>query len=238
MGISAWIFDLGNTLMSIPDEFDEERCLAELLEYASTEQVRSVIYRLCDKFPRQNMQDFLKRFDRVVNPMGDAALSHKVQTAWMNSVQHAKLEPGASEILDDLRGEGMKLALISNTPPTSHYILDLLELRERFEVIIFSCDVGYLKPDPRIFKLALDKLKITPQNAVVVGDKIRTDILGGAILNMRSILVEERLRCIVENSQNYVDAIIPHISDLKRTRLFQEMRQRSDLNRGLSGSSK
>lgn len=223
MKIVTWIFDLGNTLMAIPNEFDEENCLTKILGYTDTEQVRSIVYRLCDKFRGQNIEDFLQRFDKFVNPTGNTSLSLKIREAWMKSVQHAQLKPGAWEILDALRDKGMKLALISNTPPTSHYILDFLQLRQRFDIIVFSCDVGYLKPDPRIFKITLDKLGVPPQNTIVVGDKIRTDILGGAILGMKSILVEERLRGIVENGQNYVDAIIPRLDDLRKTRLYQEM---------------
>lgn len=223
MEIYAWIFDLGNTLMQIPDEYDEEKCLAEILGYADTEKVRSIIYRLCDKFRGQSIDDFLQRFDQSVNPTSNINLSLKIREVWMRSVQYSQLKPGAKEILDDLRGKGMKLALISNTPPTSHYILDFLKLRERFDIIVFSCDVGYLKPDPRIFKIALEQLGVLPQNTIVVGDKIRTDILGGAILGLRSILIEERLHCIVENGQNYVDAIIPRLVDLRKTKLYQRM---------------
>jgi HAD superfamily hydrolase (TIGR01549 family) len=223
MKILAWIFDLGNTLMAIPDEFDEENLLTKILGYTDTEQVRSIVYRLCDKFQGQSIEDFLQRFDQSVNPTINTSLSIKIREAWMESVQHAQLKPGAWEILDDLRDKKMKIVLISNTPPTSHYILDFLKLRERFDIIIFSCDVGYLKPDPRIFKIALDKLGVPPQNTIVVGDKIRTDILGGAILGMKSILVEVRSRSIVENGQNYVDAIIPRLVDLRKTKLYEEM---------------
>lgn len=189
MSIHAWIFDLGNTLMSIPGEFDEESCICDILGYADTEEVRSIIYRLCAKFPGQSTEDFLQLFDRTVNPGGDAKLSSMVRSAWMRSIEHAELQPGALEILDKLRSSGMKLGLVSNTPPTSQYILDNLDLRKRFDVIVFSCDVGFLKPDPRIFKLALEQLETPPENTVLVGDKIRTDILGGAILGMRSILL-------------------------------------------------
>jgi FMN phosphatase YigB (HAD superfamily) len=145
MAIHAWIFDLGKTLMEIPDEFDEESCLAEILGYEDSEQVRSIIYRLCDKYPKQSAEDFLQRFDKIVNPKRDGNLSSRIETAWLKSVQQAQLIPGAREILDDLRSLDMKIALISNTPPTSHYILDRLKLRKRFDVIAFSCDVGYLK---------------------------------------------------------------------------------------------
>ena len=222
MGLDAWIFDLGNTLMAIPDEHDEELRLCEILGYADTETVRSIIYRLCDKYPRQSVEDFLNRFDLATNPKGDLKIRDALRSAWLQSVEAAQLKDGAWKLLDDLRVAGKKLALVSNTPPTSQIILDRLHLRERFDQIIFSCDVGFLKPDPRIFKCALDALGVPPECSVIVGDKIRTDILGGAILGMRSILVEERLRQVIENGQNYVDAIVPRLLDIEQTRLYRE----------------
>lgn len=222
MKIDAWLFDLGNTLMAIPEEHDEELCLCEILGYTDTETVRSIIYRLCDKFPNQSIEDFLNRFNAAVNPADNQRIRAALRNAWIRSVEEAQLKDGAWRILDDIRAAGMKLALVSNTPPTSRIILDRLHLRERFDEIVFSCDVGFLKPDPRIFKCALDALGVSPERAVIVGDKIRTDILGGAILGMRSILVEERLRQVIENGQNYVDAIVPRLIDIERTQLYRE----------------
>lgn len=224
MTIKAWIFDLGKTLMSIPDEFDEEMCIQSILGYQDCDEVRSIIYRICDKYPNQTVDDFLDRFNVAVNAEKDVNLTSAIIAAWMESVKQAQLEPGALKILDNLHALGMKLALVSNTPPTSQFILDNLDLRRRFDAIVFSCDVGYLKPDPRIFKVALEKLGVTPEETVLVGDKIRTDILGGAILGLRSVLLEPRLRCIVENNQTYVNAIIPSLLDLERTQLYKEMR--------------
>jgi len=220
MRIDAWLFDLGNTLMAIPDDYDEELRLCEILGISDTEIVRSVIYRICDRHRGQSIEEFIERFDRETNPSSSPSVRNALRAAWFNSVEHAELKDGAWRLLDNLRKAGKKLALVSNTPPTSQIILERLKLTERFDAVVFSCDVGYLKPDPRIFKHALDQLGIAPNASVIVGDKIRTDILGGAILGMRSILVEERLRQVVENGQNYVDAIVPRLVDVEQTELY------------------
>jgi HAD superfamily hydrolase (TIGR01509 family) len=219
--IRAWIFDLGNTLMSIPREHDEEECLARILGMPDADTVRSIIYRICDRNPGQSVETFLDRFDREVNPKNDIALCRRIREAWKSSVDSAILTDGAIALLDDLRQRGMRLAMVSNTPPTSHHIITRLGLRDRFDAIVFSCDVGFLKPDPRIFRRALEQLKSRAEETVVVGDKIRTDILGGAILGFRSILVETRMRSVVENGQSYVDAIVPAVSFISTTRLYQ-----------------
>lgn len=220
--VTACIFDLGNTLMSIPREFDEEECLARVLGLPDSDSVRSIIYRICDREPGLSVESFLEHFDAAVNPAADSVLREQLLRAWMESIDAAILSEGALSLLDDLRARGIRLALVSNTPPTSHLIVDRLGLRERFDSLVFSCDVGFLKPDPRIFQCALTQLGTGCDQTVVVGDKIRTDILGGAILGLKSILLETRMQSIVEDGRGYVDAIIPSLDAIRETRLFKE----------------
>jgi putative hydrolase of the HAD superfamily len=219
--MKAWLFDLGNTLMSIPDEYDEEKRLQELLNAKSMDDIRSIIYKICDAYPKQSIQQFIDRFNITVNPQSDRDIKNRIEQIWYESVENAVLKPFAWELLDVLRSAGIKLGLVSNTPPTSRIILEKLQLINRFDVVVFSCDVGFLKPDPRIFSIALEALDTAPDQSVIVGDKIRTDILGGAVLGMKSVLVEERLRCTIENGQNYVDAIVPNLHDLINTNFFE-----------------
>jgi HAD superfamily hydrolase (TIGR01509 family) len=221
--ISGAILDLGNTLVEIPEEFDEELCLQRLLGYPDMDSVRSCVYSLCGRYPGQSIEEFLERFDREVNPSSQKGISRAIRGIWQSSVDHAVLKEDALNLLDQFRSRHVALALVSNTPPTSHAIIDRLFLRSRFDEIVFSCDVGYLKPDPRIFTIALEKLKIKPEEALVIGDKIRTDILGGAILGMKAILVERRLRMSIENGQNYVDAIVCSLSDIFNTQIWNSL---------------
>ena len=219
--IKAWLFDLGKTLMYIPDEYDEEECLNNLLGFQSIDLVRTIIYRLCNSYIGQTYEEFISRFDKEVNKDNDTTISKEIKKIWLRSANEAKLKPYAHEILDLLRESGLKIGLVSNTPPTSYIILEKLNLSSKFDTIIFSCDTGYLKPDPRIFFIFFNNLNVLPNETVIVGDKIRTDILGGAILGMKSILVEERLLNLIDNHQNYVNAIVPNLIEIKNTKLFK-----------------
>ena len=117
MKVEAWVFDLGNTLMAIPEEYDEELRLSDLLGFPDPESVRSVIYRLCDQYPGQSTEEFLARFDVAVNLGGSSVLRSAMRDVWDKSVEMAELKPGAWNVLDSLRAAGMKLAL--RLPPKS-----------------------------------------------------------------------------------------------------------------------
>jgi len=80
------------------------------------------------------------------------------------------------------------LALISDAQ--SAYAkpeLNRCGLLKYFNPIIISGDYGYRKPDPRLFKMALDHHQLDPKNVIFVGNDMYNDVYGAKKLGMRSI---------------------------------------------------
>jgi FMN phosphatase YigB (HAD superfamily) len=93
-----------------------------------------------------------------------------------------------------LKARGYRLGLISNTPwGTPDYLwasqLERFGLDVFFEVRLFSSHIGFRKPDPRIFRLAMDRMSTTPDRTLYVGDTPEADILGARRSNLRSVLI-------------------------------------------------
>ncbi len=86
--------------------------------------------------------------------------------------------PEASEVLDTLRGREIALGVISNFDRRLYAVFDGLGLTRFFDHIVISSEVGADKPDPFIFRYALEKFGISPQDALHVGDDPKRD--GGA----------------------------------------------------------
>jgi HAD superfamily hydrolase (TIGR01509 family) len=98
--------------------------------------------------------------------------------------------PGAAETLAALREQGYRLGMISNTIwPAELHMEDLAELGllAHLDHIDFSGELGYWKPNPRVFLHALSKLSVAPEHAVFVGDSPREDILGAQAVGMRAV---------------------------------------------------
>jgi putative hydrolase of the HAD superfamily len=92
-------------------------------------------------------------------------------------------------LLEVLRERGYKLGLVSNgfdPPDLVREELARLGVAQLLDVIVLSADVGVRKPDPAIFRRALDALGVAPENALFVGDTLATDIAGAAALGMRT----------------------------------------------------
>ena len=100
---------------------------------------------------------------------------------------------GAREAVEKLRGAGVKLGVISDTGFSPGRVLRGLlgraGLLHRFEraALTFSDEVGVPKPNPRIFRAALDGLGVEPKHAVHVGDLRATDVAGARAVGMGSV---------------------------------------------------
>jgi HAD superfamily hydrolase (TIGR01549 family) len=98
--------------------------------------------------------------------------------------------PEARAVLSDLSAS-YHLALISDTGLTPGRVLrKVLEkdnLLDYFAYMAFSDEMGRSKPHPQVFLTTLDALGVRPQEAVHVGDLLRTDIAGAQNVGMRAV---------------------------------------------------
>ncbi len=101
--------------------------------------------------------------------------------------------PQALGTLDALRAAGLRLAVVSNAAPASEPLLDIHGLRTRVDAVVLSCSIGVLKPDPRIYRVALDALRIDAADAAFVGDGGDNELRGARGLGLRTLLVERGL---------------------------------------------
>jgi putative hydrolase of the HAD superfamily len=94
-------------------------------------------------------------------------------------------------LLDSLRSRGLKTGLVANSwpdpPRLLHADVEAFGLAEQLDVIVFSGEVGFRKPQPEIFLHALEQLGVEPENAMFVGDRLDTDVRGAARVGMATV---------------------------------------------------
>ena len=79
--------------------------------------------------------------------------------------------PGLLDFMEEGKYNGLRLALVTNAPEKNvEAILLALELGEYFDEVVLSDEVGPVKPDPAPYKAALDKLGISPEEALAFED--------------------------------------------------------------------
>uniref|UniRef100_A0A2N9FGC0 Haloacid dehalogenase-like hydrolase domain-containing protein 3 n=1 Tax=Fagus sylvatica TaxID=28930 RepID=A0A2N9FGC0_FAGSY len=88
------------------------------------------------------------------------------------------LPDGAYETITLLKDAGVKIAVVSNFDTRLRKLLKDLNVLDLFDAVIISSEVGYEKPDIKIFKAALDKVNVEACKAIHVGDDQKADKVG------------------------------------------------------------
>lgn len=103
----------------------------------------------------------------------------------------------ALPVLQELRSKGFKTAIVSNTPwgsPDRVWREEIwrLGLHACVDAAVFCRDAGWRKPARPIFDYALNKLQVSPQDCIFVGDDPRWDLVGPIRVGMAATLVDRR----------------------------------------------
>jgi putative hydrolase of the HAD superfamily len=92
-------------------------------------------------------------------------------------------------VVSELRARGVKTALISNCSHSTRGVVDRLRLDQSFDEVVLSVEVGLRKPDPAIYRLALERLGAEPDRAVFVDDQ-PAYCDGAAALGIATFLID------------------------------------------------
>lgn len=95
--------------------------------------------------------------------------------------------PGARTALRELRARGVATGVVSNFDRRLPGLLAGLELLPLLDTVVLPSDAGAMKPDPRIFTLALERLAVPAAHSVFVGDQAVPDIEGARAAGLRAV---------------------------------------------------
>lgn len=99
------------------------------------------------------------------------------------------LHEGALDVLSLLRERGYKIGLISNCSFDATRVWGETRLAPLIDVVVFSCSVGMMKPDPRIYGLATGQLNVKPQDCLYVADGIGRELATANQTGMHSVQI-------------------------------------------------
>ena len=131
--------------------------------------------------------------------------------------------PGAVEALETIKAAGLSTALVSNTgvttAPTLRWLLEEYGLRPHLDLLLFSDELELAKPDPSIFRHALDALGVEAAEAAFVGDAPHNDISGAQAADIFAVQIGDKTRDgVVPDAQiNTLDELAG-VLEIDRTR--------------------
>ena len=127
----------------------------------------------------------------VTGPVRAAGLAGELAAAFVRArLADEPLDRDAEAVLDEL-GARHRLALVTNgAPAIQRAKLALTDLARRFEAIVVSGEVGAGKPNPRVVRIALERLGVGPHQAVMVGDSLERDVAAARAAGVYAIWLD------------------------------------------------
>jgi 2-haloacid dehalogenase len=208
--LRAVFLDIGDTVMR-PDPSWEHIYAAAFAEFGvqvTAEQLRPALRKAYhhggwgfeDGFEPTEETSFRRtvEIDRAaiaelgVAPMPDEFFQHLSQLFMLTSNWH--IFPDALRLLDALRSRGMVVGAVSNWVWSLPELLHSLQLVSRFDFIAASSHVGFEKPNPGIFRYALERAAVPPEAVVHVGDHLEADVRGAEAVGIQGVLIDRHGR--------------------------------------------
>lgn len=191
--IKAVIFDLDNTLLDFIRM--KERAVAAAVEAmieagldVDLEESYKKIMHLYESHGWENQEvfnDFLIELSGKVNYKYLAAAIVAYRRAREASLMPY---PNVSKTLTELARNGVKIAVISDAPAREAWLrIYYLNLHHHFDLVLTFDDIGVRKPDPKGFKMVLERLQIKAEEAIMVGDWPERDMVGASQLGMKTV---------------------------------------------------
>ncbi|MDP9343150.1 MAG: HAD-IA family hydrolase [Actinomycetota bacterium] len=209
MRYRAVFFDAGGTLIDPDPTFTEllARILTEEGHPVDPERVVEGLPAVADVFLQaakdrelwttsdQRSRLFWGRFYRLL--LGELGISEDELErlgdrlyAVFTDPSSYHLLPDAPAVLDKLRDAGAILGLVSNFEAWLERLLEHLDVARYFPVRVISGVEGVEKPDPEIFRIALDRAGVSAGESVYVGDNPVFDALPAEEAGMAAVIVD------------------------------------------------
>jgi len=222
--ISFVWFDIGYTLLYMQREVTYRQALKEFGHKVALEDIERE-FHLTDKlFMREYPGIFLEP-RKAYMPSYLGLMNYRLglsldvcelDSCWEGIKQNT--DPywlpfdGVREVLDELKRRPIGMGIISNWDWTARDVLTTAGLIHYFDPIVISAEVDCMKPESRIFELALEEAKTPAHRCLYIGDNYYDDALGSRKVGMQALIVNRFGTLGVEEVKDC--PVTPHISGL------------------------
>jgi len=201
--VKAILFDLGNTLVkSFKPEVTFHKVLCSLGISRTFDEVEKALARTYEEFAlnynslcgKVSHKKFWNKWDsltlKFLGIPQDKKLINYVTSRWFDYTE-CKIYSDVNETLHKLKKMDLKVGIVSDAYEEDVYaILEKVALqKELFDAIVGANTIKKTKPHPDVFRYALEKLKVKPDETLFIGDEVEADYKGAEEVGIKAILI-------------------------------------------------
>ncbi|XP_063310318.1 acyl-CoA dehydrogenase family member 10 [Pelobates fuscus] len=219
----AVIFDMGGVLLPSPFKMSEEW---EIRNNVPIGTIKQAITSGGDtgpwmKYMRGELtaQSFVEEFGKQCSNITGSSVPVHSFLSDLTSNHMVKQLPCMTEAIKCIRSEGLKTAVLSNNFFLHNGESFLPIDRSQFDVVVESCIEQVCKPDPRIYKLCVERLGIQPQESIFLDD-IGQNLKAATKLGISTIKVSDAKEAIdqLEKQLGFtLKNVVPYTQPVRRT---------------------
>ncbi len=228
--IKAVIFDLDNTLYSYDDcnRYAFEALSGYMAKYGVIpETFQQEFYAAREEVKNRLPYDFAARHNRILycqrcaerlglNPFSCALDMYRMY--WDSFLAKAKLYDNADKVLHYLKENSIKIGICTDmTAQIQFRKIQQLGIEKLIDSMVSSEEAGAEKPSGKIFSLMLEKLNVSPEECVYVGDDYHRDIQGADAAGMKTVYFSSDCTKDTFRCRNY-DEMMDFLRQLLRER--------------------
>ena len=189
----AIIFDLFHTLTALESTGSSAPVTFEILGVSVEEWNEQLLERSRERLVGKEKDPFtiIEKMAHAIDPTISREI---IENATRNRISRfegalVNIPPENTNILRELKDKGMRLGLISNADVTEVAAWDKSPISSIFESAIFSCHVGFAKPEKEIYEICLRELQVTPEDSIFIGDGGSDELQGARNAGMTTVMI-------------------------------------------------
>jgi len=218
----AVVFDLFHTLTSADVLRLPGRGTSEILG-VSREDWNRQLFSYSDDRLRGKITDPFTIIERMAHAIDPKITQKTIAEAVKNRVERFRyalinIQESTLNTLEKLKQSGKLIGLISNADVNEVVGWEDSPLKKYFDSIVFSCRVGYVKPEREIYEIALEELGVMAEDVLYVGDGGSDELLGAKKSGMKTVLTTHVIRQLwperIVKARRYADFEINELVEL------------------------
>lgn len=155
-----------------------------------------------------------------INP-DEPLIIHTGQMFRAYSTKYIRLYHYAKELLTTLKEAGRGVYLLSNAQRVfTEYELYYLGIHDHFDGILISSDHGCRKPDERFYRILLERYGLQPEESLMIGNDMETDIAGAKQVGMDSFYIHSAISPRAQKTDTGADKTADYVMSRMNLRML------------------